>query len=200
MRERADDRPVTLIDLTTPTNKTTLEGREAYLTTRQDARSAGANLVEVDLVLQGRPLLEYSRDGLPVWDYAISVTRAPQPDRYEIYTTTLQKPLPPFNLPPASDDRRTVLDLQSVFGRCYDQGGFAERIDYRRAPAVPIREGIRPWLSELLHLEGPLSFPSESGASTSGQEEIARAAYYLWISEGRPQGRDQEHWFRAVEQ
>jgi hypothetical protein len=34
--------------------------------------------------------------------------------------------------------------------------------------------------------------------STGRQDDIATRAYYIWESEGRPEGRDQEHWFRAL--
>src|SRR5215468_7727447 len=112
----------------------TTTGRRTYLEKRQEGKSAGANLVEIDLVLQGQPTLEYSRDGLPDWDYAVTVTRATQPERHEIYSATLQKRLPRFRLPLAPDDRDTVLDLQTVFARCYDQGVFAAKIDYQRDP------------------------------------------------------------------
>jgi hypothetical protein len=37
-------------------------------------------------------------------------------------------------LPLASDDRDTVLDLHTAFTRCYDQGGFASKIDYQHEP------------------------------------------------------------------
>lgn len=131
-----DSRLVTLIDVVSPTNKTTAVGREAYLSTRRQAKGARANVVEIDLVLQGRPTLDYSRDGLPHWDYAITVTRAPKPERYEIYTSTLQKSLPRFRLPLESTDRDAVLDLQSIFGRCYDRVGFGSHIDYDRVPAA----------------------------------------------------------------
>jgi Protein of unknown function (DUF4058) len=147
---RSDGRLVTLLDLANPANKTTPEGREAYLSARRAAREAGANLVEIDLVLRGQPLLDYSRDGLPEWDYAVTVTRATQPDRDEIYTTTLQKRLPRFKLPLASDDRDTVLDLQSVFTRCYDQGGFSGQVCYQRDPEAPLPDDRRRWLADLL--------------------------------------------------
>lgn len=29
--------------------------------------------------------------------------------------------------------------------------------------------------------------------------EIQHAAYLLWVEEGRPEGRDQDHWFAAKE-
>jgi hypothetical protein len=31
------------------------------------------------------------------------------------------------------------------------------------------------------------------------ESEIQHEAYLLWIEEGRPEGRDQEHWFAARE-
>ncbi len=136
--------------MVSPTNKTTGAGRAAYLDKRREGKNANANLVEIDLVLQGQPTLDYSRDGLPDWDYAVTVTRSTQAERYEIYTATLQKRLPRFRLPLAADDRDTVLDLFTAFTRCYDQGGFASKIDYKRDPAAPLQEEDRRWLNEVL--------------------------------------------------
>jgi hypothetical protein len=150
IRQRSDGRLVTLLDVVSPANKITSMGRAAYLEKRREGRNANANLVELDLILQGQPTLEYSRDGLPDWDYAVTVTRSTQPDRYEIYTATLQKRLPRFRLPLAPDDRDTVLDLHTAFTRCYDQGDFASRIDYRRDPTVPLAEEDRHWLESVL--------------------------------------------------
>ncbi len=150
IRQRSDGRLVTLVDLASPANKTLRQGREAYHTTRREARASGASLIEIDLVLGGQPLLEYSRDGLPEWDYAVTVARSAQPERFEIYTATLQKRLPRFRLPLAADDRDTVLDLHAVFSRCYDQGGYAARIDYTRDPASVLPPEDRAWLHDLL--------------------------------------------------
>jgi hypothetical protein len=150
IRQRSDARLVTLVDVASPTNKVRPAGRSAYLARRHEAKGQGANLVEIDLVLQGHPTLEYSRDGLPDWDYAVTVTRATQPERYEIYSATLQKRLPRFRLPLAADDRDTVLDLQASFSRCYDQGGFAAKIDYQRDPPTPLEDEDRKWLHDLL--------------------------------------------------
>jgi hypothetical protein len=150
VRQRTDGKLVTLVDAVSPANKVQPAGRTAYLDKRREGRSANANLVEIDLVLQGQPTLDYSRDGLPDWDYAVTVTRSTQPERYEIYTATLQKRLPRFRLPLAADDRDTVLDLHTAFTRCYDQGGFAGKIDYRRDPATPLNDEDRRWLNDLL--------------------------------------------------
>src|SRR5260221_3224317 len=150
IRQRADGRLVTLVDFVSPINKTTATGRAAYLDKRREARSANASIVEIDLVMEGQPLLDYSRDGLPEWDYAVTVTRSTQPERYEIYTSTLQKRLPRFKLPLAVDDRDTVVDLQAAFARCYDQGGFATQIDYQKPAPALTDDGDCRWVHDLL--------------------------------------------------
>lgn len=150
IRQRSDGRLVTLADVVSPTNRTTEGGRRAYLAKRQESRAAGASLVEIDLVLQGTPMLDYSRDGLPDWDYAVTVTRSTQPDRFEIYTSTLQKRLPRFRLPLAVDDRDTVVDLHTSFARSYEQGGFAAQIDYKQDPSVPLKPEAKQWLADYL--------------------------------------------------
>lgn len=193
IRQRSDGRLITLIDVVSPANKLTSAGRTACLDQRREAKKDNANLVEIDLVLQGQPLLEYSREGLPDWDYAVTVTRSTQPDRYEIYTATLQKRLPRFRLPLAADDRDSVVDLQAAFTRCYEQGDFDEKIDYRRDPSFPLDEKDRRWIDDFL-IGKQLRKPNPT------HEEIARAAYSLWEQEGRTHGHDKEHWFRALEQ
>jgi uncharacterized protein DUF4058 len=150
IRQRSDGRLITLLDIVSPGNKTTATGRQSYLDKRREGRGANANLVEIDLVLQGQPMLEYSRDGLPEWDYAVTVTRATQPDRHEIYTATLQKPLPRFRLPLAADDRDTVLNLHAAFTRAFDQGDFASKIEYHRDPPTTLPPERREWLNGLL--------------------------------------------------
>ena len=150
IRQRGEGRLVTLVDLVSPTNKTTSAGRQAYLAKRHEGKLAGANLVEIDLVLQGQTMLDYPRDGLPDWDYAVTVTRAARPERFEVYTSTLQKRLPRFKLPLAGDDRDTWVDLHAAFTRCYEQGGFTSKINYQRDPCTALTAADREWLDDLL--------------------------------------------------
>ena len=193
VRQRTDNSLVTLLDIVSPANKTTATGRRAYLDLRSAARELKANLVEIDLVMQGQPMLDYSRDGLPEWDHAVTVTRLSQPERYEIYTATLQKRLPKFRLPLSAADRDVVLDLQTAFTRCYEEGNFSEPIDYRLDPSVPLNEHNRQWLDTLLvgqNLRKPLP----------PQEKIALVAYRIWEEEGKPHGRRKENWYKALVQ
>jgi hypothetical protein len=154
IRQRADGRLVTLLEVMSPANKMSDAGRQAYLGRRAEAKGTKANVVEIDLVLQGTPLVEYARDGLPSWDFAVFVSRAAQPDRYEIFPATLQKRLPKFRLPLAADDRDTVIDLQAAFARAYDQGDFAKHIDYVRDPATKLGDENRDWLRQRLCEQG----------------------------------------------
>jgi hypothetical protein len=187
IRDRKDGKVVTLVEVVSPANKTTAAGRAAYLDKRREGKDGGSNLVEIDLVMNGQPMLDYSREGLPDWDYAVTVTRSTQPERHEIYTATLQKRLPRFRLPLAWDDRDIVVDLQAAFARAFEQGRFGDRIDYRREPDVPLTAEKQGWLATLL------KWP------TFTHEEIAAAAYLIWMEEGCPQGRDREHWKLAIE-
>ncbi len=152
IRNRTDGKLVTLLEVVGPANKTTAAGRQAYLDARQQAVAQRAGVVELDLVMQGKPTLTYSRDGLPEYDYAVTVTRSNAPDRYEIYTATLQKRLPKFKLPLAADDRDALLDLQAAFARAYDLGTFANQIDYKGSPPpdVPFTAEYTMWADELL--------------------------------------------------
>jgi hypothetical protein len=156
--QRADDKLVTLLDFVSPPNRTTEAGRHAYLACRRLARESGANLVDIDLVAQGQPMLDYSREGLPDWRYAVTVWRFSKPDRFEIYTATLQKRLPRFRMPLAAHERDTVIDLQAAFTRSFEQGAFASRIDYGRDPPGPLNEEERRWLRELLQGWRPSTF------------------------------------------
>jgi hypothetical protein len=156
IRSRGDGRLVTLVDVVSPANKTTTAGRTAYLATRHGAQVSRAGIVEVDLLTQGKPTLEFARDGLPEFDYAVTVTRGNAPERYEIYTATVQKRLPKFKLPLAADDRDTVVDLQMAFARAFDQGGFARQIDYAAPlPAdVVLSADNRTWMETWLRQAG----------------------------------------------
>src|SRR5262249_13409832 len=188
--QRTDNRLVTVLYVLGPTDKTTEHGRQAYFQQWRDA--SDANRIEIDLLLEGTPHFDLSREGLSVseWDYAVIVTRAVNPERYEIYTSNIDKRLPRFRVPLHSDDQDVVLDLQAVMTRCYETGRYFERIDYSEDPAVSLKEEVRHRLDAIL-LAKKLRMP---------HDHIALAAYYIWQKEGCPEGREEEHWRQALEE
>jgi hypothetical protein len=150
IRHRSDNRLVTLLEVISPTNKTTDVGRSAYQQKRQEAQRQRAHLVEIDLVLEGQSLHDFSRETLPAWDYCVVVTRSPRSDQHDLYTATLDKRLPRFKLPLAGEDPQKIVDLQQMLHRVYEQGGFAETIDYQRDPPTRLSSDQRAWLDQYL--------------------------------------------------
>lgn len=151
IRNRTDSKLVTLLEVVSPANKTTPAGRQAYLDAptgrqpegrhrRDRPRHAGQAAAHLLPRRAAGVRLRGHRDALQ------------HTDRYEIYTSTLQKKLPKFKLPLAADDRDALLDLQAAFGRAYDLGTFANQIDYKAAPPpdVPFTDAHRAWAEELL--------------------------------------------------
>ena len=149
IKQRGADRLVTVVDVVAPANRTAAVGRQHYLAQRAASKAGSANLVEIDLVLQGQPTLDHSRDGHPDWDYAVTVMRSTRPEP-DMYPGNLMKGLPRFHLPLARDDRDLVIELQAVFSRAFDLGDFGAKIDYKLAPAPTLKDADRQWLHTLL--------------------------------------------------
>jgi hypothetical protein len=154
IRQRSDSKLITLVEVISPTNKTTAQGRQAFLEKRNEAQRFRANIVEIDLVLDGQRMHDFSRENLPAWDYNVVVTRGPRPEQFELYTANLDKRLPRFKLPLATDDRDTVIDLQAALHRVYDQTDFASTVNYQVDPQTKLDADQRRWLDKYLRGQG----------------------------------------------
>jgi hypothetical protein len=80
----------------------------------------------------------------------VTVTRGTSFDRYEIYTSTLEKCLPRFRLPVTPGDPDGIVDLQAAFRRTYLDAGFGVEIDYRNNPTVPLSAEVVDRVAEIL--------------------------------------------------
>jgi hypothetical protein len=154
IRQRTDHRLVSLIEVVSPANKTSAASRQQYLEKRAEAQKHKANVIEIDLVLEGQRLHDFSRESLPAWDYSVVVTRAARPEQYELYTATLDKRLPRFRLPLATDDRDNVIDLQAILNRVHDVGDFSSRVDYSSNPITNLTADQLTWLDQRLREQG----------------------------------------------
>lgn len=137
IRHRATDRLVTLIEVHSPANRTTSEGRNAWLEQRTVAKGYGANLVDIDLVLQGRSCLEVELGTLPDHAYFFCWFRGGRLNRHELVSATVQQRLPRVKVPLVVDDRELVVDLQVLFDKVYEKH-FAGRIDYCKPPPTTL--------------------------------------------------------------
>jgi hypothetical protein len=147
---------VTVIEVLSPANKIG-DGRDQYLQKQQDLLATHTNLVEIDLLGSGRPtaLARTADIETPAdWRYTVSISRAHRRYRLEIYAFSLRDRLPRCRIPLRAADPDAVLDLPTVFNRCYDVGGYDLIVDYRQDPRVTLREAELAWLAQRLQEQG----------------------------------------------
>ncbi len=148
---------VATIEVLSPINKMPGEGRERYWEKRRQLLQTQVHLVEIDLWSQGIPIIQLDpeeEDGLPPARYHVVVNRFPYRYEAELYAIPLQKPLPTISIPLRAPDPDVPLNLQEVFNRCYDNGDYADMIDYGKPPPAPLSDEERFWLRRALAEQG----------------------------------------------
>ncbi len=153
----AGEEVVTVIEVLSPANKTAGKGRRLYHRKQQEILNSAAHLVEIDLLAEGLHTVALPEDGLaslPPHRYLISVNRATDKYRFELYPIPLRRRLPHINVPLREPDPDAVVDLQAVFTQCYDDGGYADFVDYRRPPQVTLSSEEAAWVNGLLRGKG----------------------------------------------
>lgn len=156
---REGERVVTEIEVFSPSNKTAgSEGRQLYLTKQREILASQTHLIEIDLLRQGEHTIAVPREALLQrgiqWNYLVCLHRGGEGRRYEVWPITVRRRLPRISVPLADADPDVVLDLQSVFNRCYDEGAYARRLDYRREPPMPLESDDAEWATTLLRERG----------------------------------------------
>ena len=153
-----ESRVVTVIEVLSYSDKTPgHEGRKLYLTKQQEILKSQTHLIEIDLLRTGENTVAVSREQLLKkckWDYLVCLHRGGEGNRFEVWPITVRQRLPRIHVPLADGDPDVVLDLQAVFDRCYDEGAYARRIDYRRDPPIPLEGEDAEWADKLLREKG----------------------------------------------
>jgi hypothetical protein len=138
---------VTVIEVLSPKNKRSKEGRTVYESKRQKILASASNLVEIDLLRLGEalPIL-----GATKTDYRILVSRSHQRPDADLYGFNLQDPIPSFPVPLRSEDAEPVIDLQRLINEIYERARFDLAIDYSQIlkPVLPSEQ--EAWLREIL--------------------------------------------------
>jgi hypothetical protein len=145
VRDIQSERVVTVIELLSPTNKSSGDGREAYLAKRNQHLAADPSFVEIDL-LRGGQRLPLSSSAPRVQDYYVMVSRSWQRPRADLWTFGVRDRLPEVPVPLTRRATPVSLSLRDCVDRAYDEGRYAALLNYNE-PLVPhLSEQDEAWL------------------------------------------------------
>lgn len=151
------NRLVTVIEFLSPSNKRPGLGRRQYLAKQAELRDARVSLVEIDLVRAGAWSLLVPRRSIPTKrraTYNICVHRGWLDDVCEVYAVRVNRALPKVRIPLRKGDADAQLDLQALFNQAYDNGPYADSIDYAGDADPPLTGDAAAWADELLRQAG----------------------------------------------
>jgi hypothetical protein len=127
IREVATGRVVTAIELLSPKNKRSGEGRTAYENKRNQILSSLTHFVEIDLLRGGKP---FPIAAINLGDYRILICRSDRRPKGDLYAFSLRQPIPKVPIPLMANDISPILDLQKLLNQVYDRGRYHLAIDY----------------------------------------------------------------------
>lgn len=145
IRDTAERRLVTAIEVLSPTNKRG-DGRAEYVAKRQRLLLSTAHLMEIDLLRAG--LRVPMQQPLPPAPYFVFLSRAGNRPLTDVWPIRLTEPLPSIPVPLLDGDPDVPLDLQAAFMTVYDAVGYDLAIDYHAAPEVPLGDEDARWAVE----------------------------------------------------
>jgi hypothetical protein len=151
IRDRDSTAVVTVVELLSPSNKASGQGREEYWNkVRRLVATTYTSLVELDL-LRGGVRLPW--DQLPACDYYALVSRPADrrrdPPKAAVWPVRLRDPLPPIPIPLAPGEPEVTLDLQAVIHHVYDTAGYRYSL-YRTPPEPPLAPDDAAWAAQIL--------------------------------------------------
>lgn len=138
---------VTVVEVLSPKNKRSGEGKAKYDAKRQTTLNSTAHLVEIDLLRTGEPK---PMAGGVASDYRILVSRANRRPAAELYPFNLREALPRFLLPLCPEDQEPVVDLHSILEQVYEEAALDLVIDYTHPPVPPVSDDDFAWIQTLI--------------------------------------------------
>jgi hypothetical protein len=138
---------VAVIEVLSPKNKRSKEGRAAYESKRQKIFASATNLVEIDLLRLGEamPILEVIDKG-----YRILVSRSYKRPDADLYTFDLKDGIPAFPIPLQEGEVEPVIDLQKLLNEVYERARFDLAIDYSQPLKPALSSEDEAWVREIL--------------------------------------------------
>ncbi len=137
---------ITTIEILSPKNKRTGEGRTAYLRKRQQVLATQTHLIEIDLLRSQTPMPVGAQSQT---DYRILVSRNNMRPQAELYGFDLQEAIPTFAVPLKSGDIEPILNLKNILNSIYDRAGYGLRIDYQHPTKPALSKEDQLWAATL---------------------------------------------------
>jgi hypothetical protein len=145
IREVATGRVVTAIEVLSPKNKRSGEGRTAYENKRNQILSSLTHFVEIDLLRSGKP---FPIGATNLGDHRILICCSDQRPKGDLYAFGIRQPIPKVPIPLLTNDISPILDLQKLLNQVYDRGRYHLAIDYATAPTPALSPADRRWFEE----------------------------------------------------
>jgi Protein of unknown function (DUF4058) len=152
VRDTVTREVITVIEVLSPKNKRLGEGRRAYEKKRLRVMGSFSNLVEIDLLRDGKPMTILNSNIQS--HYRILISRADKRPKADLYAFNLPNIIPSFPLPLREEDVEPVVDLQTLINELYDRSGYGLLIDYSREPIPKLSGKDLAWVDILLREKG----------------------------------------------
>ncbi len=146
IREVGTGTVITVVEVLSPKNKRSGQGKSKAETKRQNELNSNANLVEIDLLRTGEP--KPIAGGVPS-DYRVLVSRATRRPEAELYPFNLRDTIPRFPLPLQPGDEEPVVDLHTVLDQVYQEAALDLAIAYDQQPVPPVSDDDLAWIRML---------------------------------------------------
>jgi Protein of unknown function (DUF4058) len=169
---RGNRQLVTAVEVLSPSNKTPGDqGQGQYAAKQRELLASKVNLVEIDLLRGGEHTTVVPRDRAVAaagpFDYHVCVRKMDDLQQQLVYPIRLDQRLPVIHIPLLPGDPGVKIDLQAVFGRCYDVAAYHRANPYRNPPIPPLTPEQAAWAEQLLRERGLLRPPGAE--ETSGK-------------------------------
>lgn len=147
IREVATGNVVTVIEIISPKNKQSGEGRNQYLSKRAKVLDSQSHLIEIDLLRNGTPL---PVNPAQTSDYRVLVSRVEQRPMAQLYPSNLREPLPCFLIPLQEGDQEPTVNLNELMQVVYEAAALDLSVDYQQQPNPSLSEEDYQWIQHLL--------------------------------------------------